>query len=306
MQPNAIPKIDNSKVKMPNHSVAVSKVDRYGWNKNTGKPGEYVMLNKMDLEISGDYQRHGDGKIDVDGVMSGTGKRKNAIKNIARNFSWELFGVLIVVMWKDGTLWVVDGAHRAIAARLRDDVTMLPSLVFERPDIDKDELLKMDAQLFYDSCKMRRVMDSYDKHRAATVAGHDDAMLVNEILEHRGISLTMSASTPRQFSAVNSLKTLLNKDRKRAERAFDIALSTAKSGPVTKNILTGIYYLLERSNINEKHIKLLEDIGDQAITAAITKMVAISGKGGERIYAIGVADAINTGKRGSMARVVIE
>lgn len=306
MNLNIIPKTDNSRVRVANTSATVSKVERYGWNKDVGKPGEYLMLNKMDLDISGDYQRHGNGKVDIDGVMSGTDKRKKSIKQIAKSFSWELFGVLIVVMWKDGTLWVVDGGHRTIAARLRDDITMLPALVFERPDIDREELLKMDANLFFNSCKMRRSMDSYDRHRAATIAEHDDALAVNDLLMKFNIKLDQSARKPDQFSAVNTLKKCINRNPKTAEKALEVALSVAKTGPVTMDILSGIFYLLEKCGMTDKHIKVLKVLDDSTLNGSIKNTKALLEKGGERVCAVGIAKAINAIKGSKVPKLEVE
>lgn len=300
-----IPKRDTSKAHVFSMKEKLSKIDRYGWNKDIGKQGEYVLIPKMDLSISGSYQRHGDGSVDVDAILNGTDERKNAIKLIAKTFRWELFGVLIVVMWKDGSMWVVDGGHRVIAAWSRDDINLLPAIVFERPDISMEELIKMDAQLFFDSCKLRRSMTSYDKHRAASTAEHDSSVFASSILDRHGVSLVKSAHNKTQFSAISTLTALIEKDKQLAEDAFAIALTSAVDGPVTNEILRGVFYLMDKSNFGKEHKSVLATIGDRAINHAIKQAKIIQNKGGEKVYAQGIADAINSAKKRNVSRVVI-
>lgn len=82
-----------------------------------GRMGELKMIPIAALRIDTDYQR------DV-----GWNGLKN-IRHIAENFAWRKFSPLVVSPRDGGLYAVIDGQHRAIAAKLRGNISALPCLV---------------------------------------------------------------------------------------------------------------------------------------------------------------------------------
>jgi len=80
-----------------NQSKTLTKVDRYGWTIKD-QPGFMKEINKSLLNVDMQYQRHAN---------------KSKVLTISSEWSWIACGV-VVVAFRDGKYWVMDGQHRVI------------------------------------------------------------------------------------------------------------------------------------------------------------------------------------------------
>lgn len=83
----------------------------------TDEPGELAWLEIGDLFIDPRYQR----------PVGPKGERN--IKQVIENFSWNLFSPLVVARREGGRYAVIDGQHRAIAARTHGGIEKVPCLI---------------------------------------------------------------------------------------------------------------------------------------------------------------------------------
>lgn len=133
-------------------------------------------------------------------------KGETTIKKITDGFSWRQFGALTVEE-TDGKLAVIDGQHRAAAAR-QLGIAMLPAVV--APPADTATA----AQTFMGVNATRTNLASIDKFRALVASGDPDAVVVADILTELDISTDVTvghALGPKQTRATSRLSTLVKK-----------------------------------------------------------------------------------------------
>jgi hypothetical protein len=88
-----------------------TKIERYDWAL-PGDDGQFRCVPVHELKVDHSYQR--------EQVSDST------ILKIARDFSWSMFGVLIVMERTNGNLYVVDGQQRLAACIRRGDIEKAP------------------------------------------------------------------------------------------------------------------------------------------------------------------------------------
>ena len=98
--------------------IGGDKIKRYGWTVQD-EPGDMRLLHKDKLQIHPAYQR--------DLVAQ-------KVSEISAAWSWIALGALVVGE-RGGEFWVIDGQHRAAAAKRRSDTTHLPCVVFKTADV---------------------------------------------------------------------------------------------------------------------------------------------------------------------------
>lgn len=153
---------------------------------------EIALTPVEDLRIHPAYQR----KISQGGMSK--------ITKIIRDFTWARFGALSVARAEDGTLWVVDGQHRMIAARaLR--LTHVPTVIAASDLADQ-------ARDFVGINTIRTSVASIDKFRARVASGDQTAIAVSELLGTLEISTEVAAGAaigPKETRAVALLEKLV-------------------------------------------------------------------------------------------------
>ena len=138
----------------------VDKVKRYGWSVQDA-PGEMRLLHKDMLQIHPAYQR--------DLVPQ-------KVSEISAAWSWVALGALVVGE-RGGEFWVIDGQHRAAAAKRRSDITHLPCVVFKTADV------KQEARGFLTIQTMRKPVTAVAKQKAMVTAGDEVAGFVQQTVE---------------------------------------------------------------------------------------------------------------------------
>lgn len=264
--------------------MGVDKIAFYKWAQPETE-GEYRRINKRLLKINRDvYQRDG---------------YETKVLELARNWSWIACGVLIVAS-RNGTLWVVDGQHRKLAADRRSDIQELPCLVFQVSEV------KEEARAFLAANTNRRAMCALDKFRAALVAGDETARKVQDALDAAGLRLATASKEARDFKSVAMAQKIAASDYDGLIAVLQLCgeLAVAESSPVHARLLSGLYYIhcrIDGGVENSRLRKRVKQIGANALVAAANKAAAYYGRSGSKVCADGMIQAINHGLHGKFA-----
>lgn len=147
------------KVAPPAHSTDLGAKPRVVW------------LDLGVLKIDRRYQRE----------ISGAGTTH--INRIVREFSWSLYQPIVVSERPDGTYAVIDGQHRAAAAKKHPLITDLPCYIIEAPD------MATQARIFAQVNSRRLGLTSQQKFWAAHAAGEEVAVAVNKVCREAGVTI---------------------------------------------------------------------------------------------------------------------
>jgi hypothetical protein len=138
-------------------------IEMHNWAP-VGYPARFAWVHKNELEVDTSYQRSVN-------VLKAT--------DIAREFDWELFSVLII-SFRNGKYFVTDGQHRLTAAKKRPEIELVPCLVFESTG-PKDE-----AVVYIGANTRKSQIRGYDLFKAKVVSLDSVALGVTELLSANG------------------------------------------------------------------------------------------------------------------------
>lgn len=162
-----------------------------------GTPPSIEWVSISDLLVDGDYQRS---------IENDTSRR--LIASIAAHWDWRLCMPLAVSRRHDGR-YVIDGQHRMAAAKLRPDIPHLPCCIAAY-DGPADE-----AAMFVAANRARKAISRLDDFHAALVAGDEDAIEVNRIVEAAGLRVSRhtrsQAWIPGEVAFTSSIAAVLGK-----------------------------------------------------------------------------------------------
>lgn len=150
------------------------------------------------LSIDAEYQRSTDNDAS-----------QRLIKSIAANFDWRLCAPLVVSRRPDGTLAVIDGQHRTLAARRRGDIPHLPCCVFSYSGPEEE------AKMFIAANRARKPMNRLDDFHAALAAGDDQALEIQRLVHDAGLRVTRNTASaawkPGEIAFTASISSTLRK-----------------------------------------------------------------------------------------------
>lgn len=261
----------------PKGGRRVSKVERYGWVV-ADNPGEFMMIDKRDLNVDYSYQRN---KIVV-----------NKVRQIAANWSWAGCGCILVAIRPDGSFWVFDGQHRVLAAKTRADITQLPCIVFECLDV------KQEAAGFLVSNAERKPVAAIDKFKALVMTGNDAAKIVSDVFDRLGIVVTSEPHHARHLKCVSKCLALAAKNPEVFEWALQSTIELCGDHPVHRDILDGLFWIETKYGLcgTDRFDKALAKASRSDILASIAKFAAAEGKRGEKVCGTGILKVLNYGR----------
>jgi hypothetical protein len=256
----------------------VSKIARYGWVV-ADNPGEFIMVDKKDLNVDHSYQRE---KIVV-------GK----VRQIASHWSWAGCGCILVAMRRDGSFWVFDGQHRVLAAKTRADIKQLPCMVFECVDV------RQEAAGFLVSNAERKPVGALDKFKALVMTGNDAAKIVSDVFDTLGISVTSDPHQARQLKCVSKCLVLAERNAEVFEWALRSTIEVCGDNPVHRDILDGLFWIETKYGLcgTARFDEALAKASRADILASIAKFAAAEGKRGERVCGTGILKVLNYKRR---------
>jgi hypothetical protein len=254
---------------------AVSKAEKFNWLK-LGKQGKFELIPKGDINIDHAYQRD---KTSMTRILS-----------IARDFSWQAFGVLLCVRREDGTVWAFDGQHRKLAADKRSDVTKLPCLVFTADDLEQE------ARAFLSSNTVRGVVVSLDKYRALLTCKDKTALLVQAMVRSTGHQIGRTSTAVR---CVAFLMKAMQLDQDTLLKIWPMAARIAQDHAVTDELVKALFTTeraLRRTgqgSLSDKHnYEAISKLKYYQFDEANKKATAYLG-GGEKTHARALVDCLN-------------
>ena len=257
----------------------MNKVARYGWVKKDS-PGCFEMLSKTILQMAEEYQRH---------VVP------SKIVLITKAWSWISCGAIIVA-YRDGVYWVVDGQHRVLSAMRRSDIDKLPCLVFETSSIITE------ARAFLDVNTLRRPVTAIDQLKAKATTNDAESMFVVRAIEDAGLEIRTYARAVNQIKCVGICQRLAQEDRAAFVSALNLlaALCRIENTPILERPLSALHYLdrnISGGLSNKRLRERINAIGAQVLLVASNKAAAFYARGGAKVWATGVLESINKGMR---------
>lgn len=259
------------------HNGKLSKVERYSWTVRDA-PGELRDIKKGDLQIDAQYQRHAN---------------ESKLMAIARDWSWIACGA-IVVADREGVLYVVDGQHRVLAARRRSDISTLPCLVF------RTSAARQEAQGFLSANTQRKPITSADRFRALLTVENRAAMMVQDLLQQAGRSA--GGSSASSVKCLNVLMKWAESDETTLRRLWPLMTCLCHEQIFSERIVEGLMYVEKRMPNGESlddpaWSKRVLKVGYATLIESAAKASAFYARGGARVWAVGMVEALNKGYR---------
>lgn len=276
--------ITGSQIDTSDSVHGMTKNDRYKW-RIVDEKGAFEWVDKSALQIDRSYQRQ---------------VSKERISRLSQEWSWVSCGCLIVCMRPDGTLWVVDGQHRKLAADKKADIRQLPCMIFSG---DRD----IEAKGFLSSNVNRKPLTMLDKLPALVESGDAVAKTMSEFVASRGYRFA-SGKADKNLSCTSMLYKMFGEDQLLAENVFDLAIAICEPTEtrIQQDLLGGLFHLeqvlrkklpgesLFRSHNTEK-LKLL---GGKKLSAEINTFSALRGMRTSYVSAEAICQAINKNRSG--------
>lgn len=257
------------------------KVERYGWAKS-GVPGELAWLNPNEINLDHDYQRD---------------LNKNKVVDIAREFSWPAFGVIIVARRPDGAYFAPDGQHRIHVARERGEKAV-PCIIFDMRERSQE------AKVFIDANKNRKPPSMVDKFRAMLVAGDETAIRVDELTRAHG-RVPGDKSKAGGVRCLAAVMRWAKNDEATLRRAWPLISTVCQGEQLHEHLVGAVLFIESRSDgdfvLNKKWSKKLLEIGYTRALRAIHEASAYYAKGGERVWASGLLKELNKGRTNKLS-----
>lgn len=261
-----------------------TKVERYGWTVKDA-PGVSMEIGKDDLRVDESYQR---------------GPTEVKIKSIARDWSWIACGAIIVAD-RENIFYVVDGQHRVLAARRRSDIKVLPCIVFETLNAVAE------ARGFLAANTQRKPISGLDRFRALVVTNDPAALLVKKLCDQVGREIKGSP-TPNSVRCVSTMLRQASSAGGVLERLWPLLHALVEGQPMSERLVDGLVYVEQHmpdgeSLIDRKWRERVMRVGATAMMDGATKAAAFYAKGGAKVWAIGIVQALNHKHRN---RLVLE
>ena len=255
--------------------VTAPAVTLFSWEADhtpvTDRPGTFLMIDKDMLEFDQEhYQRP---------------LNKLRAEKYGREWSWIACGTITVVMRPDRMLVVIDGQHRVVGARSRDDITELPCLVFEFEDI-KDE-----ATAFLVINTQRRGVGTLQRLPAYLTT--EDPIMVEtvELIRAAGREPSDKAG-PRTAKCVSVISEALRSDAPALRRIWPLITEISKGRILHQDIILGLHYLEKNApdgtSLTDPYwSRRVLKAGYEDLHASMRRAVEFHGKRGDRTLGIG-------------------
>lgn len=241
--------------------------------------GKFKMISKHDLTIPTDhYQRGGS---------------EQKVQRIAAKFSWAAFQVISVSNDGNGRYHVIEGGHRTRAAMKRNDIDMLPCMVFEMDTIEDE------AKAFLEVNVNRAPMSAVDRHKAYIISGDVVAVKVENLVKRAGRKIEAHQG-PHSLSCVNQLRDCITDDEDAMYRVWPVICELCEGQKITRDIVIGLFWLERRVSggiSTPKRARRILDVGFDKILSGSRQGREYHGHPGAKAIADGMLKQINHGLR---------
>lgn len=271
--------VDRSKAPTP-FGAPLSKSKKFSWAR-PNDPGEFRLLPKEQLSVDKRYQREEVSKAKT--------------LDIARDWDWRFFGALSVIERDDGSLWIYDGGNRWRASQHRDDIHLLPCMVFRASAIEEE------ARAFVGTNTMKSSVSSYHVFMASVKAGEPKAIATQALLDKYGFRATKDGASRNAIAAIGKLQQMVQQNPGLADKVFGLCVDMQDDQDfISRPLMESIFYVAARTGediFSGRWRQRFISIGIAGIEAAIRREKHIMGKGGEVVSAKALVDLLNKGLR---------
>jgi hypothetical protein len=257
------------------------KIERYGWAPvkvgPDGNPGVYTEVPKGSLRVDYSYQRQ---------------PSQSRVITLARDWDAVKAGALVVSQRADGSLYVIDGGTRLLAAMERSDVRTLFCLIF------RFEKLADEAAYFYSLNTASKRVPAAVVHKAGVVACDPVALDAERIMAENGYTHHISGKAAgREIHCLATLRRCVAADEALASRVFKLCCDITGEGPIMKDLLAGCFYVASHpgqgSIFDPRFADRLISAGPEKIRMEIRSAVALTGRGGDKVFASAIVKVAN-------------
>lgn len=165
--------------------------------KIQGAPGKLAFINLAELVIDRSYQR----------PVMGAGTKN--IRRIAEEFNWSYFAPLVVAPRPGGKYAIIDGQHKALAAKARGDIAQLPCLIITA---DHPTQARAFAVINGQVTKLSAIA----LFRSRLTAGDAAAVEIQRAAERAGVTIAAYLKSPKDRAknetfAIGSIETVYHR-----------------------------------------------------------------------------------------------
>jgi hypothetical protein len=261
-----------------NSRTGISKVKQYNWELKDS-PGELVWLSKTELMVDHSYQRNA---------------KHDRVLSIAQKWSWLACGVIVVAK-REQRFYVVDGQHRVLAAQKRSDIDRLPCLVF------KTESAKEEAAGFYDANTGRRLPTTLEKWKAQLMRGDATTTFVDSLIRSAG-RVASGTAGPGDVRCLTSLLRAADANREALCRIWPLVIEVCQGQALHERVFEGLLWLElnldEGQSLTDKRWReRVTRAGYSGLLEAAQRAATFYARGGAKVWALGMLEALNKGCR---------
>lgn len=260
----------------------ISKREQYHWSTKTSM-GEFAWIHKSKLCIDERYQR--------DQISH------ERIRTITKDWSWIGLGALSVACRPDGTLLVMDGQHRKLAADQRDDIQELPCMVFELSDVSQE------AKGFLDANTVRGPVKAVHKFKAELVACDPLSLAIHEMCERTGYKIVDGGTSDFTVTCVAALRSAMDTDSVLCRKVWALCVEICEGKTVSGRMFQSLFVLerflskSDESIFSRHNHDSLVRAGASEILKKIMEAHHYYGQGGAAIGAQGITNLLNFKRR---------
>lgn len=273
--------VSSSKINAQGKLLGVSKVQRYKWSP-LGDKGTFKWLSKKELQVDHSYQRNKLNELRINQMSS--------------SWDWILCGALSVAI-RENAYYVMDGQHRKLAADKRDDIELLPCMIFST------ESKPIEAMHFVGLNSQKTSVSGPDRFKAMIAAGDKNAIALKDLITSTGHKVGANSAI-KTVSCILCLWKLFNKNAEIITRLWPLLSDMSPSSPIVDTFVRAMYGC-ELQMVSRKlsltmepfRTKLLS-IGSPGIIQEVRRQVLIVGKGGQHIETVGAMKFLNRQKMG--------
>lgn len=198
---------------------------------------EVVLLD--DLNVDNTYQR------DLDHGL---------VNKIAQEWDIAAAGPIVVSRRADGSMWIVNGQHRAAGAKQAGETEILAQVVHGL-DRAGEAVLRLKGNT-------RRGDTAQERFRAQVAAGNEESLAILKIAEQFGTTVNYSNNAFTGINSVSALETLYRRDEGvtlvRVLEVIQDAWDTVGGKYVSVSTLKSIAWFLERHSGEMKRARFIE------------------------------------------------
>jgi hypothetical protein len=187
----------------------------------------------------------------------------------------------------------------------RSDIKDLPCIVFDALE------LKQEAKGFLGANTLRKPLTGIDKFKALLTIEDDSALLVHNLITRAGYRISSQPTSGEPYiKAVTTLLKYAASNPELLKQIWPLWLLIANGGPLYERVMGATWFI--ESSLAGSSVSLLKNpwrvaiinLGNKGILDAIARACAFYAKGGERVWASGVIEALNRGRRTNRIKIV--